>query len=1018
MQTHKLPGKFKRKPLSLALISLGTALYFSSPVHAQTEEIIQEEVVISGTRIRARDGMSTPTPVTTIGKENLDAMAPGSLMDGLGQLPQFYSNETVNSNQSRGIWYERGSFGSLNLRGLGINRTLTLMNGRRVISSSAFGGVDVNNFPEAMVKTVETVTGGASAAYGTDAVAGVVNFILDTKFEGFEAKLQAGETDRSDGGNSEISVAFGTDIGDKAHIQFSYEIASQDAIQTYAGRDWYQSWGTVPNADGLLEVHPYVVSASSTYNGLIFAPGTPLQGMQFSRDGQSISPYILSSVATPSPVGVPPSRHSILNGGSGDDFNSQNANLMPEFDRDAFFVYADYAFSENFTAYVQALRASNETWQYNQPGGSFHGTPTTLTIFQDNAYLPDSVRQTMIDNDIDSFTFRRMGSMSDILGESYLATESELQSITAGFNLDIDNGAFEGWTLSGYYQSGENERQLKQHGLRVDRIFAAIDAVDNGSGEIVCRTSLFDPNAFPGCEPINLFGQGNASAAAVDYVTGFEAGEQINTPLYFADSGFDLGRNYSYTTSREKINIATINQDVFEISASGEISEGFGAGPIDLAVGYSNRKEEIFQVAQDVTNPASNHGSPGGFTPVSCNDDDIGLRGVNPPDCANTVGVQYSKISNIDGEITVDELFVETQIPLLSEVAGAESLSTNIAARWADYSGSGDVWAWKGGLDWQINSQFRARSTLSRDVRAANLSERFDQTGGSASIFDPVQSAEYNVTIYSGGNPEVAPEEADTFTAGVVFQPDAIEGLSMSLDWYEVEIDGAIGSLTPQGVVNACQAGDASACARITRDAGTNNIILVGDQFVNIDQEVASGIDLEVSYSTDVEWFGGGDEYFSIRSFISHLRERSETSGDAPTIDRAGQTGIESSTFQAYALPDYKFTTQLNYQYGNFDVFLQGRYISSGTNENSPGAGFEMVDSSVDTAFYTDLNLSYSREVGGANWQVFANIANLLDEDPPVSAAYDVFLARTAQANTTLFDVLGRRFTLGIRVKM
>src|SRR5690606_24849460 len=153
--------------------------------------------------------------------------------------------------------------------------------------------------------------GGASAAYGTDAVAGVVNFLLDTNFEGFEAKIQAGETDRGDGGNNEFSLASGTDIGEKAHFQISYEKAAQDRMQSYEGRDWYQGWGTVRDANDVLQVVPNVVTSATSYNGLIFAPGTPLQGLQFSRDGLSASPYIRSDIATATPVGVPPSNQSI-----------------------------------------------------------------------------------------------------------------------------------------------------------------------------------------------------------------------------------------------------------------------------------------------------------------------------------------------------------------------------------------------------------------------------------------------------------------------------------------------------------------------------------------------------------------------------------------------------------------------------------------------------------------------------------------------------------------------------------
>lgn len=982
---------------------------------------VLEEVTVTGSRIR-RDGMVTPTPVTSVNADELNAMSPGAMIEGLSQLPQFFGNEGLNATPPGGSWFTRGGFGQLNLRGLGTNRTLTLLNGRRVISPTAFGGVDINVFPEAMISNIETVTGGASAAYGTDAVAGVANFMLNTNFTGVEAHFQTGETSVGDGGNNEFSLAFGADIGDKAHLQFSYEKAEQDAIQSYDGRSWYQGWGTVTDTNGIRQVVPNVVSKNGSYNGVIFAPGTPLQGMELSADGQSISPYQLSSVTTAGPVGIPPSNQSITGGGSGDDFNSQVANLMPEYERESLFIYGDYEVNDDLKIYGQYINGKNETWRYNAPGGSFHGTPTALTIFDDNAFLPASVRQTMTDNGIGSFTFRNMGGLADLQPDSWLATESEMESFTVGFEYQVSNGGFfDSWSINGYYQTGSNERKGIQSGLRVDRIFAAIDAVDDGIGNIVCRTTTVDPAAFPGCEPINLFGQGNASTAAIDYVMGFEPGEQITTPLYFADTSFALGRSTSFVTGSAKVNNADMDQDVWEISANGEISEGWGAGPIDLAIGYSYRKEEILQVVHDVTNQASNHDSDPSvaFHPVSCNDASIGLRGVNGADCGNTVGVQYSKVSNILGEIEVDEFFIETLVPLLSDVLGVEHLTLNLAARWADYSGSGDITAWKTGFDWQIVPDLRFRATVSQDVRAANLSERFDRTGGASTIVDPqLGNSSYSITFFSGGNPEIEPEEADTVTAGFVYEPAFVDGFSVSLDWYKVEIDGAIGTLTTQGVINACEAGDTAACGRITRDSGTNQILLVGDQFINIDREVASGIDLEIAYRTDVEWLGGEPEDFGIRVFLSHLGERSQTNAGANEIDRAGQTGIESSTGRAYALPDNKLTAQLTYHWGNLSTFLQGRYIDAGTSENNAPSNFTLSDNSVDSVFYTDLNISYEYQFNnGMGLEAFGNITNLFDQDPPVTPYYNVFLGRADQDNSLLFDVLGRRYTAGLRFR-
>lgn len=992
---------------SIAAAMMATAGAASAQEEGAAKEL--EEIVVTGSRLK-RDGMQTPTPVTILNADDLNKMAPGSLIEGISQLPQFFGNQGLNTG---GSWFTNAGYGNLNLRGLGVNRTLTLLNGRRMISATAFGGVDINFFPEAMIKSVETVTGGASAAYGADAVAGVANFILDTDFTGFQATAQTGESFEDDAGNNEYSFSFGADIGEKGHIQVSYEKAEQDMVKNFDDRGWYEGYGYI---FGTFEVAPNIVSAGGSKNGLIFAPGTPLQGLQFSEDGQSVSPFVRGDISSPFPTGVPPANHSITNGGSGDDYNNEVSGygLMPDHERETIFVYADYELTDNLKVYGQYINGETDTFQYNNTSASFHATPTAVTIFQDNAFLPDSVRQLMVDNGIQSFGLRKKSGFDDLWPETWIRTENESTSMTFGFDWNIDGGMFEGWDVSAYYQKGENERQGYQHGLRVDRLFAAADAVvDPATGNIVCRTTLFS-DAFAGCQPVNLFGQGNISPAAADYLTGFEPGQQITTPLYYADSGFEDGKTHSYTTGTAKVNNTYMDQDLFDLSFAGQLAEGW-AGPIDLAFGYSHRREDILQIVEDVTNQSSDHVNG---KPVRCSDESIGLRGVSVPDCLNTVGVQYSKVSNIKGEIEVDEFFAETNIPLISG-GMMEQVTLNLAARWADYSTSGGIWAWKTGLDAQITQDFRFRGTLSRDIRAPNLSELYDKTGGSATVTDPITGQTGNVTFFSGGNPDLDPEEADTITLGFVYQPSFVEGLSMSIDWYEVDIDGAIGSLGVQGMVNACQAGDQTACSFITRNPDDNTLVLVGNPYINIDREVTSGVDFEVSYNSDVDLFGGAGESIGARLFVSYLDESSETNGGAAKIDRAGQTGIQPSDGVHYALPEWKWTAQLTYNYGDFTAFLQGRYIGEGVNQNNAPAAFDVNgQNDVDSVFYTDMNLSYGYTMdNGLELEVFGNVTNLFDEEPPVTPYYSAFLQAPDQVNELLFDQIGRRYTAGIRLR-
>ncbi|WAT17474.1 TonB-dependent receptor plug domain-containing protein [Aurantiacibacter sp. MUD11] len=1014
MKVSKVESRLRSGRALAAGTSLLAVALAASPAMAQENEGASTQgsegnrnIVVTGSRIQT-DGMAAPVPVTVVAADEIEALSPGALITGVSQLPQFYGNQTPNS----GNFFVRSGYGTLNLRGLGVNRTLTLLNGRRVPSTSAFGGVDINLFPEAMIQSVETTTGGASAAYGSDAVAGVVNFVLDTNYTGLELSAQGGITSRDDGENYELSAAYGTSFADgRGHFLISGEYYDQEGIFTYNDRDWYQSVGTFGSGT---EADPYrfvanTVSANASFDGRIFAPGTAIHEMVFDRGG-NVSPYTPGSESQ-FPYGIPPARTA---GGGNDDLGAEAPSLYPDLERYSIFTYADFELSDNFMVFGQYLHGRTSIWQYNSPRASFGGTPTALTIFQDNAFLPDDLRQTMIDEGIESFTLRRMGSLEDI-GTMYLDDETTQHIGTAGFSYEMDNG----WSIDGFYQYGHSKRDWRQFGLRVDRIFAAIDAVEDPStGEIVCRVSLFG-DAFPGCEPLNLFGRGNASAAAIDYVTGFEPGQSITTPIAFADDGFASGRSYSYTTSAEKVNITTFEQHFAELSASGDLVD-LWAGPLAVAVGGSYRRDEILQLVQDVTNPASDHIDG---HPVLCNDEAPGLRGVSTPDCLNTVGIQYSKVSNIKGNAEVWELFGEFLLPLYD--SDGVGVFANGAVRWADYSGSGSIWAYKGGLELELGD-LRVRGTYSRDVRAGNLSERFDRTGGAATIDDPrtPDIEAINVTRFSGGNPAVNPEEADTFTIGAVFQPSFIPGLSLSLDYYDISIDGAISQVGNQSVLDRCFLESAQEfCDLITLTSGIatpsadGDIVLVGDVFVNVAQSAVRGIDFEMGYTTPLSLLGG-DESLSGRVFASWLLERSETNSSGVTTDFAGQTGATQNSGVQFPYADFKLTGSLTYRNDGFSGLVQVRHIGEGVQDISLTEGVTIEDNTVSAATYVDLRLGYQFDIGGAEMEIFGNVTNLFDEDPPLTPSYSAFLGYSSQYNASVYDVLGTRYTVGVRLRM
>jgi len=984
------------KPLAYSCM-LAAGLGVSGQTFAQED---LEEIVVTGSRIE-RSGMNTPTPVTSVSSEELSNMAPGGIIMALNQLPQFYGSTSI---EDSGNFFATPGSGNLNLRGLGTNRTLTLLNGKRVASSTRFGGVDVNLFPEALIRNVESVTGGASAAYGTDAVTGVTNFILDTDYTGFTAHAQLGTSAEGDGDNNEASITFGMDVGEKGHILLSADRYEQDGIFTYEGRDWYKGWGTVNTPGGPSEVvAPYVKSTQATFNGVISAPGTSLHRQEFNDAGNAISPF----VECPGAGVGPAARHSAPPGSgcSGDLFGADRPTVSPDFERKNYFVYADYDVTDNLNVFFQGIHGNSDRWATNG-AGQFQFVFSPMVIYSGNAFLPPSVQQVMDDEGIASFTLNRMGHSSD-LAKGGAATQQDItmNSGTVGFDLEIDaDGFFDGWQVDGYYQKGKSDTDAYQHGgIRVDRIHMAHDVViDPATGQMACNVTVVS-GLYPDCVPLNPFGRGNMTDAAIDWATGFDPGQHVTVPnLYFTQSGYSKGYSDDYVSEAAKVIRSDIEQEVFEFNLNGEIWEGFGAGPVLGAFGYHWREESMYQLMRS---PALPDGNLDDGRPVPANDPALGIRGQSRGDVNNSVAIQYSKVPNIEGGMDVSEYYGELLVPLLAN----EQVNGSLAARRADYSGSGGIWAWKWGIDAQVTEELRLRVTRSHDVRAGTLSERYDQTGGASSVDDPfLGNQSFNIFQTSGGDPNIRPEEADTITAGFVYQPNWLTGLSVSLDWYDVSLEDAISSLTVQQVLDQCFAGDEGLCSRIVRNPdGTINIISAN--VLNVAKSNVSGYDLEVAYNTEVDFFDwGGAESLGFRVFSSYLKENSSQGFQAPVIDRAGQT-------QGFELPELKITGSMNYRNGPFSGFFQLRWIDEGVRNVLDTEGVEIDNNTIDSALYADMNMRYEFELDQGMIEVFGNVSNVFDEDPPVTPSFGLFGGSSNQTNSGLFDLIGRRYTVGVR---
>ena len=1011
-------------------------------IYAQAEGPTDEEIIVTGSRLRT-SGMDMPSPVTVVTREEVSIIAPTNLVEGLAELPQFYGSNTT---QNPGNLFVTEGAGSLNLRGLQSKRTLQLLNGRRVVQSTIFGGPDINLFPENVIRSVETVTGGASAAYGTDAVAGAVNFILDTDFEGFKANVSGGENDLGGGDHYEASFGAGFAFGDNTHLLVSLERSDQDPIwgEQLLDYDWYRARALIENTApgaGTTQDNPALIpydrirTVSSSLDGIVYLPAAAGGTQIFDANG-SLSPFVLGS---------PCNTHgcSTVNGGSGVDNALPGAQLSPDTGRENVFAYIEHDFGDSLTVFGQVISGEAEFTSTGNPG-LFPNPPgaaadRSFTVFSGNPFLPASVQQAMTTNAVASAQFSRIGAPNDIAFDSYTQQTTEPDSLTGGIKYDFKGDGFfgrGGWQLNGYYQAGETDvKAIQRGGIRLDRIYLATDVrTDPLNGQPICNVTLTTRGTanplYPDCVPLNLFGRGRASPAAVNWVTGFEPGVAINAQGFLSATE---SMPHSYVSGENKQRIIHIEQDVWEVSANGKLAEGW-AGPINMAFGYGFREESFTQVVE--VGPGGNINADPRFRPVLANNAALGIRAVPVGALAsgNSVEIQFSNVPFARGEQDVKEVFTEFLVPVVSGVKGVQQLNLSAAARWANYSGAGDQQSWKMGLDWAIVDQVRLRTTVSEDVRAATMGEKFDRTGGFSpplTDFGIVPTpATYTATIFSNGTPDIKPEQAKTTTFGIVYRPEAIPSLSVSADFYSVIIEDNIQQAGAQTVVTGCyQQNDPFLCSLITRggppsieNPAINYISLVGVPYYNQARVEAKGIDYEVNYRKDVDWFGGSS--VGVRFLGSLLDERTDINTAGVRTQLEGTFGVVPTPNGG--LPERSAVLSGNLNRGPLSLSLAARYASSmiiqrtwntGVAGGASPALWDVADNETDAETVLDARVDYRFETRGGSVDLYFNVNDLLDTEPEdfLTAAFSSNVAAGTGLGVT-GENRGRRFTLGARM--
>lgn len=894
-----------------------------------------KDIVVTGSRVAT--GFTTPTPVTVTSSLDLKAAAPRNLADGLTQLPAFngsLKDQTVVTAATGGT----NGQALLNLRNLGPNRTLVLLDGRRLPASNSLGAVDVDVLPQSLVKRVDVVTGGASAAYGSDAVSGVVNFILDTKFEGLKGEVQKGISTYGDLPSTGASLAFGKSFADgRGRVIASAEWFRQDGIPAHesTGRDWFDNAaGQIPNpvtgAHPSILIIPDIRSSLGAYGGLISSG--PLKGTQFL------------------PGGIPaPFDYGTITGSSfqsGGDGAKPNLGLAPDVRRVNAFLHGEFDFSDHFKVFAEGNYARNHSISDNSVNPNT-GTSGQFTIFRDNAYLPASILARMVTAGVQSIP---LGRYERDFPDVQIETLTELKRGVVGARGSL----FGSWEYDASYSYGQTNQKVGQNNEPIlRRLYAAADAVVSpGSGQVVCRSTLAGLD--PGCAPLNLFGEGSPSQAAINYVIG------------------------------DSVKYLTLRQHVGALNFRGNFGDrfSFGAGPISLAFGFEYRHESASQTVDPLSPTAVD------FT---------GIRG-GPASLQGRQGAyQFFNPLPLSGSYDVKEGYAELAVPILKDLPFAKALDIDVAARHTIYSQSGGVTTWKGGVNYQINDSIRLRVTRSRDIRGPNILELFNSAtqNSSNNIYHGVTTPSL---IISSGNPNLLPEKADTLTYGAVFRPSFLRGFQASVDYYNIAVKDAIGSLNSQIILDNCAAGSAFSCSLF--QVTSANTLIIFTQSLNLNIQKTSGYDFEVAYSHPV-----GTGQLSMR-FLGNLTTDSYIQAPGSPVQQLLGGSLN---------PKFRGTGQLHYTNDHMSVFVQERFIGSAQFDPTKVEGIDIADNSIPPQYYTDLGLTVDIKGFGQTQELFLTVNNLFDRDPPIAT---VNPTSYSVPTTAAYDQLGRFFTVGLRFKL
>jgi iron complex outermembrane receptor protein len=925
----------------------------------------ENTVVVSGSRIAAR-GFTQPIPTTTLTAAELDKAAKPNMFESLTELPalQGSTGRTVNTfSTSSGLQ----GLSSLSLRGLGTNRTLTLLDGQRVVGANVTGVTDVSQFPQLLVKRVDVVTGGASASYGSDAVGGVVNFITDKKFSGFKFNAEGGMTKYHDDKNGTLQGAWGKGfLDDRLHVTASAEITKENGIDSPGfgevgpnGRDWYKN-------PALQESTPAMQAAGlPRYTSIIHA-----QHIQYAKYGLITSGPLKGTAFGPGGTPYPFQYGSNCVGNfcvGGDLSGSVGAgtNLAMNFKRQVAYTRVSWALDADNEIYVTANWAQVKSVFSPSPGAAKQGN---LSIKCDNAYLPASIAAGCLSG-------YPSGAMSvGTANAEFPALINVHPTRTQRRFVAGADGKFalfgKDWSYDAYAEHGENTTVLRVQDITLNtRYNFAIDAVkDPATGQIVCRSAAARA---AGCQPINIFGNVPINMAGWNYIA------PVNGPLQHTDS----------------------SQNVVSANINGELTEGW-AGPISVAFGAEWRRED-YSVHGDPYGAGVSTVSP--YSPSYPHDPTLSATG------DNWFAGNYH---NGKGAFNVREAYVEFNIPLLNSATWGEA-NLNIADREEKYSTAGKARAWKLGATWKTPIDgLRLRAVSSKDVRAPNLSELFAATTVTNQAVNNNQGTSVQIQQRNVGNPDLKPENARNNSFGVVLsQPGWARNFSFSVDYYDIKVKNVISSLGAQQEVDLCYAGYQQVCSAVSINgpAGTNYVQAQSFNFASLHTR---GIDFETAYRLNLGDYGMPGN-LTLRGLASRMIHSISDPGLPGTTPSEGAGNMFGST------PKWKALLSESWEHGKLGLSLSQRWVSAGVYSNEyiecktncplPTAAHPTIyDNHIPGATYVDFGVTYKIT---PQITAYGKIDNLADRAP-------VLLPQTNLSygiNPAIYDVIGRTYRVGVR---